>query len=426
MAKVLVLGAGIMGLAAAYQALVDGYDVEVLEAAPEVGGMAAHFDLAGTSTERFYHFICKTDFATFDLLKELKLEDRLHWVRTSMGFFSNGQLSKWGDPVSLFRFPKLSLIDKCRYALFAFVCVRRDSWPSIERESAHSWIRRWCGERVYNRFWRSLLHLKFYEYAEDISALWIWTRIRRIGRSRRNPFQEELGYLTGGSETLVKALAEAIQARGGSIHTSRPGEQVVTSGGRVVAVRTPSGLVPAEHVISTVPTPLVSSIVPDLPAAWRQRYEAIHNIGVICVVFKLRQSVSPHFWINVSEPEFGIPGVIEFSNLRRAGADTIIYVPYYMPVTNPKWALPDQALIDEAFTCLCRIQPRLDVTSIITTHVARLKYGQPICEPGFADKLPPIQTPIEGLQVADTCFYYPEDRGISESVRLGRQMARSI
>jgi hypothetical protein len=34
-----------------------------------------------------------------------------------------------------------------------------------------------------------------------------------------------------------------------------------------------------------------------------------------------------------------------------------------------------------------------------------------------------VQTPISGLQIADTCYYYPEDRGIAESVRLGQQMA---
>jgi hypothetical protein len=37
-----------------------------------------------------------------------------------------------------------------------------------------------------------------------------------------------------------------------------------------------------------------------------------------------------------------------------------------------------------------------------------------------------MQTPIQGLQIADTCFYYPEDRGIAESVRLGRILAESI
>ena len=35
-------------------------------------------------------------------------------------------------------------------------------------------------------------------------------------------------------------------------------------------------------------------------------------------------------------------------------------------------------------------------------------------------------TPIARLQIVNTCFYYPEDRGIAESVRLGRDMARAI
>ena len=40
--------------------------------------------------------------------------------------------------------------------------------------------------------------------------------------------------------------------------------------------------------------------------------------------------------------------------------------------------------------------------------------------------IPPVQTPVSGLQVADTCFYYPEDRGISESVRYGKMMADAL
>ena len=63
---------------------------------------------------------------------------------------------------------------------------------------------------------------------------------------------------------------------------------------------------------------------------------------------------------------------------------------------------------------------------IIASHVARLRHAQPVCEPGFAAKIPAVQTPIQGLQIADTCFYYPEDRGISESVRLGKEMANHL
>ena len=103
-----------------------------------------------------------------------------------------------------------------------------------------------------------------------------------------------------------------------------------------------------------------------------------------------------------------------------------MYVPYYMPTSHPKFSWPDDALIDEAFACLQRINPALTRSDIIATKVARLRYGQPICEPDFLTKIPPVQTPIAGLQIADTCYYYPEDRGIAESVRLGSEMATAL
>ncbi len=425
MAKVVVIGAGAMGLAAAYRAARDGHEVDLVEAAHEPGGMAGHFDFDGVSIERFYHFICKTDTPTFALMRELGIDHLLRWRQTTMGFFNRGKLYPWGDPLSLLRIPTLGIVDKLRYGFFAFVCVRRNSWAAIEDESAKSWIIRWCGQSVYDRLWKPLFDLKFYEYADNISAAWIWTRIRRIGRSRKSIFQEELGYIEGGSITLVNALVNAIEAHGGRVHLGAPVEEITAEAGRVTGVRTATGHYTADHVICTTPTPLVSALVPSLPAEWKQRYDAIHNISVICVIFKLSRPVSPHFWVNVSEPGMEIPGVIEFSNLRSVG-DSIVYVPYYMPYTNPKFSWPDEQLLSEAFGCLQRINPALTSDHIVATKVARLRYGQPVCEPGFAAKIPPVQTPIAGLQIADTCFYYPEDRGVAESVRLGATMADAV
>lgn len=67
---------------------------------------------------------------------------------------------------------------------------------------------------------------------------------------------------------------------------------------------------------------------------------------------------------------------------------------------------------------------RLLRTCVPASKVGRLRHAQPVSTPGFAARLPPVQTAIAGLQVA--CFYYPEDRGISGSVRLGRLMAERI
>ena len=403
-----------------------GHSVIVLEAGTEPGGMAGHFDFDGTSIERYYHFVCRTDYPTFALLKELGIADSLRWRPTSMGLFHKGRLHPWGDPISLLRFPWLSLWSKLRYALFAFVCVRRNRWPSIETETARSWITRWCGAEIYDRFWKPLFAYKFYEYADEISALWIWTRIRRIGRSRKNLLQEELGYLEGGSLTLVSALIDSVKGNGGEVLLGSPAKEVRTIDGKVTGVETAEAFYPADAVICTAPTPFVSKLVPDLPDDLKQRYDAIHNIGVICVIFKLTRSVTPHFWVNVAEADIEIPGVIEFTNLRQAGPDSIVYVPYYIPVTRDKFQWEDKALLEEAFACLQRINPVLTKGDIKATKVTRLRHAQPICEAGFAAKIPQVQTPIAGLQIADTSFYYPEDRGIAESVRLGDQMARSL
>jgi protoporphyrinogen oxidase len=426
MAKLVVIGAGAMGLTAAYHALKAGHDVDVVEASNIPGGMAAHFDFGGVSLERFYHFVCKTDYPTFELMAELGMSDRLRWVDTTMGFFNEGELHRWGDPLSLLRLPGLSLLDKFRYGIFAAVCVRRNQWAAIENESAKAWLVRWCGRKVYERLWRSLLDYKFYEYADNISAAWIWTRIRRIGRSRRSVMQESLGYIEGGSEALIDSLVKAIEQQGGRIHVSSPVSKVTVANGCVTGIDLPSGHLSADFVISTVPTPYVSAMVPDLPIHWRARYESIANIGVICVIYKLKRSVSSHFWVNVSEPSIEIPGIIEFSNLRDFGDDTIVYVPYYMPITHERFTWPDQRLVDESFACLQKLNGQLLREDIVDIKVARLRHGQPICEPGFAKKIPPTKTPIQGLQIADTCFYYPEDRGIAESVRLGRALAKSV
>lgn len=425
MARLIVIGSGAMGLAAAYHAAKAGHSVDVLEGAAEPGGMAAHFDFEGLSIERFYHFICRGDRPTFALLEELGLGDHMRWRTTSMGYFTGGRLYSWGDPISLLRFPEISLISRIRYGLFAFVSARRERWEAIETESARSWITRWCGREVYDRLWKPLFDLKFYRYADNISAAWIWTRIKRIGRSRRSLFVEELGYIDGGSQTLVDGLIAAIRRYGGTIHLSCPALTIEDQDGHVMGVRTPSGFLPADAVICTVPTPLLRGMVPGLPADWIVKYDAIRNIGVCCVLFKLKRSVTQHFWVNVSEPDIQIPGFIEFSNLRPVDC-TIVYVPYYMPTDHPKFAWSDDDFLQEAFGCLRRVNPDLNPADIISSHVGRLRYAQPVCEPGFAAKIPPIWTPIRGLQIADTCFYYPEDRGISESVRLGKEMAERV
>jgi len=426
MKRVVVIGAGAMGLAAAYHLLEAGHQVDVFEADDRPGGMAAHFDLDGLDIERFYHFICKADRATFALLAELGIADKLRWRATTMGYYCAGQLYPWGNPLALLRFPHLDLVSKFRYGLHMFLLTRRTEWADLDALHADDWLRARQGERAWKLLWEKLFALKFFEYGHQVSAAWIWARIKRLGTSRRSLMQEELGYLEGGSRTLVTALAERIEALGGRIHLRCATSEIRVDEGRVVGVVAGGTLHPCDAAISTVPFSRVPDLVPALPEEIKAKYRALLNIGVVCVVHKLRRSVTPNFWVNINDERIEVPGVVEFSNLRNVGDVTVVYVPYYMPVTHPKFQRDDAAFVQESFTYLRLLNPAVVEADRIASYVGRLRHAQPVCPPRFLATLPPIGGVIEGLQIADTSVYYPEDRGISESVRVARELATNV
>jgi len=421
--RIAVLGAGPMGLAVAYQLARDGHQPIVFEADDRIGGMAAAFDFSGLSIERYYHFHCISDHAFLTMLDELSLADKMRWVETKMGYWYQDQLQAWGNPVALLKFRGLSLMAKFRYGLHAFLCTKRNDWKPLDDVEAVGWIRRWVGEEAYEVLWRRLFDFKFYHYSDNLSAAWIWSRIRRIGRSRYSLFREKLGYLEGGSDTLLQAMRADIEAHGGEINLKSPVSKVVIKEGKVEGIEIAGKLETFDKVISTIPLPYVAKLIPDLPSDIMAKFESVQNIAVVCVIVKLRKKLTENFWLNTNDPEMDIPGLVEYSNLRPLDQH-IVYVPFYMPGEHPKFAELDQVFLDKVRRYLKKINPELSDEDFIELRASRYRYAQPICDPSFLDNLPPVALPVTGLYVADTSYYYPEDRGISESIDFGRTMAK--
>jgi protoporphyrinogen oxidase len=96
-----------------------------------------------------------------------------------------------------------------------------------------------------------------------------------------------------------------------------------------------------------------------------------------------------------------------------------------MPGEHPKFAEDDQVFLDKVKRYFKKINPALTDDDFIALNASRYRHAQPICEPGYLDRLPPARLPVQGLWVADTSHYYPEDRGISESIEFGRKMAQA-
>ena len=423
--KIAVLGAGPMGLAVAYQLVRDGYEPVVFEADDRVGGMTAAFDFSGLMIERYYHFHCTSDHAFLKMLDELGLADQMRWVETKMGYWYRNKLQPWGNPVALLKFSGLSFFAKFRYGLHAFLCTKRNDWKPLDHLEATGWIKRWVGSEAYEVLWQRLFDYKFYEYTDNLSAAWIWSRIRRIGRSRFNLFKEKLGYLKGGSHTLLQTLKKEIESSGGKIFLNSPVSKVVIESQKVIGVEVGGKLQKFDKVISTVPLPYIPSLIPDLPKDILVKFKAQKNIAVVCVIVKLKKPLTENFWLNTNDDEMDIPGIVEYTNLRPLDQH-IVYVPFYMPGEHPKFKDDNSVFINKVRGYMQKINPQLKDDDFIDIRASRYRYAQPICDPGYLDKLPPVNLPIDGLWVADTSYYYPEDRGISESIDFGRKLAKTV
>lgn len=426
--RVAVIGAGPMGLAVALRLAQAGDQVSVLERDGRIGGMTAAVDFGGVQIERYYHFVCGPDQATFDLLREFNLSDRLRWTDTHMGFYCKGRLHDWGHPLALLRFPELSLIEKVRYGLHVMGAKNVSDWRPYDAFSSTEWIKRAIGERAYDVMWKSLFHYKFYELQDQLSAAWLGTRIKRVALSRKSLFQESLGFIEGGSEVLIQAMARRIEELGGQIELRAAVEQVRSATGadgreRITGLRVHGQERPFDQVISTIPLPYLSPMVPGLPADERAKLEAIRNVGVVCVLLKLRRPFTRNFWMNINDPRIEIPGLIEYSNLNTTLGTGILYAPFYMPQTHPKYQRPFGDFVEETIRAMELIRPDWDRSDVIDSMASRYEFAQTVCTPGFFDALPPMQSGLQGLFLADTSHYYPEDRSICESARLGERLA---
>jgi len=422
--SVAVIGGGPMGLAIAYQLALEGCRPVLLEADDRLGGMAASFNFAGVPIERYYHFHCLSDQAFFELLEELNLGQLLRWKQTAMGFFLDGRLYPWGSAGSVLKLRRLPLLSRLRYLLHAARCLSLRDWRHLDGISATEWLRTWLGPKGYEVLWAKLFAYKFYQYTDSLSAAWIWSRIRRIGQSRRW-LKETLGYLDGGSDRWIDAIEHRIRELGGEIRLSSP-VTALAGDAHGARITTTSGSEVFDAVISTVPLPLVAPMLrqgqqdPNLIAA----YEAQQSVACTCVVLQTSKPITGNFWTNVNDSRFAIPGIIEMSNLRPI-TPHITYVPFYMPADHPDYGRPNGAFIADSVACLKAINPELQTADILASNCSRYRYAQPVCGTHFLDTLPPLN-PIANIWIADTTVYYPEDRGISESVGFGRDLARKV
>jgi protoporphyrinogen oxidase len=429
--RVVVIGGGLAGLAASHDLVRAGCHVTILEAAPDFGGLASSFRLESQPIERFYHFICRSDTHLLRFVDELGLGAKLSWRRTRTAFYYNKRYFSFGTPFDLLRFSVIPWNQRLRFGLHILRSRYREQWRWLDQLPAKPWLIENIGERAYDVIWHPLLKVKFGDYHEQISAAWVWHRIWRVARSRVSLFEQEtFGCLEHGTATVVDPLVERLRAHPNALLlTGAKVQPLVLRDGRVVEVRTADRSFSCDFVISTVALPSLNRLVPECDHPYFARVRAVKYIGIVCMLLSLTRPFSENFWTNINDPRISFNGIIEQTNLngnlRKAGLN-VVYVPFYLPTTDPRYSASNESLFAEYCGMLSLMNPDFSAAWVKEWHVFRTPYAQPVFTTNFVELMPTHRTPVRGLYVTDSTQFYPEDRTISAAIEQGRKVAAMI
>ena len=347
--QVTIVGGGFTGLTAAYELAKSGISVTVLEAENEIAGLAAAFNVGGEKLDRFYHHWFTNDREVMQLIDELGLNERVEINPTNTGVYYANNFFKLSTPWDLLNFTPLSFTDRVRLGLLALRARQVKDWMVLEDKTAHEWLRELGGDNVYRIVWEPLLKGKFGPYAEQVSAVWFWNKLKLRGGSRGKGGEERLAYFKGGFVGLADALAQRIIDLGGRIETNAPISAITpVDGGWQTA--SSNGIITSDRVIVTTALPLIASMVRNWANdSYIKSLERIQYIGNVCLVLELDRPLSKTYWLNVNDPNFPFVGVIEHTNFERAetyGGNHIVYLSKYLPHTDLMYSMTADELLD--------------------------------------------------------------------------------
>jgi protoporphyrinogen oxidase len=422
----------VTGLTAAYHLVRAGFAVTVMEAAQSVGGLAGSLMLHGKPVEKYYHFICRGDHELVTFVKELGLSDKLYWREAGTSCYIDGHTYAFNTPLDLIKFSAIPFVDRVRFGLHVMVSRYRPGWEDLDGVTAKKWLVERVGPRAYAAIWDPLLRIKFGAFQDHISAAWIWHRIRRVAESREAFLgMNSYGYLEQGCATLLDGilhhLADSDRFR---IELGAPVASVAAENGRIAGVvdGRDHRFVPADAVVSTVAIPEFLRLIPPL-GSFADKLGSIEYLNIACMLIHLDRPFTTSFWLNVNDARIPLNGIIETTNLnQRRDLDNthLVYIPYYLHHSDPRWTYSEREFYDECMTALGRVRPDFSPDWVKHWWVSRDRHAQAICSTGFLDVMPSYDTPIQGLFMTDSSQYYPEDRTVSASVRLGREVADAV
>lgn len=426
-----IIGAGMAGLAAAYDLNKAGHRVTIYEAAPQVGGLAAGFKAPhwDWTLEKYYHHWFQSDKHILGLIRELGWSDKVIFPRPYTVIYFNDRFHPLDSipQAAKFTLKHFSLIDTARFGLVGVYLRLTPRWRPLERVTADAWMRKWVGERVYNALWRPMLVGKFgEENYRDVNMAWFWARLK--SRTTR------LGTFVGGFQAFLDQFAAYLQQRGVTIELNAP---VSALRRQAQAQTTPWQLHLAngeqhnyDAIISTTSPAAMAKLAPDLPSSYSTQLQRLHSMGAVVLTLSLKHRLTTYYWHNLPK-EAGFPflALVEHTNYvdpKHFAGEHIVYCGDYLPSDHPYFELSKEEILQRFLPSLKRFNPDFDPSWLNDSWLSRTRYAQPVPHLNHSHHIPPVRTPLPGLYFASMSQIYPWDRGTNYAVAMGRDVAAML
>jgi protoporphyrinogen oxidase len=423
-----IVGGGMLGLTSALLLSDAGHDVTVFEAQPSFGGLAAAWSIGDVTWDRHYHVTLASDTAVLGLLDRLDLGDEMRWVETKTGSYADGALHSISNSVEFLRYPALRMTDKARLAATILYGARVRDWRRLEQVSAEDWLRRWSGDRTFDRFWLPLLRAKLSENYDRASAAFIWATIQRLYAARNSGMKrEQFGYVSGGYARILERFAAVLSERGVDLRAATP----VTSVARATtpAVTLADGDTETfDRIIVAGASPAAARLITDLPVADRERLASVPYQGIVCASVLLRSPLSPYYLTYITDPA-PFTAVVEMSAFvdpDQLGGHGLVYLPKYVDPADPIFDRSDDSIRSEFLAGLRHIHPSVTDDEILAFEVSRVRRVFPIPTIGYSEHVPPFDSGVPGIFVLSSAQIVNGTLNVNETVQLAHRGITAI
>lgn len=423
-----IIGGGYTGLTAALRLAQAGHNVTLWERG-DFGGQAATIPLGDTRIEIFYHHLFQSDTHIQALAEELGIGDKLMWLPSNVSYFADGRLLPLNGAVDLLKLNIIPIWDRVRVGLVTLWLQFQKDWKKYEGITADEYLTKMLGRNAYEKTLGAQLKAKFGSYHDRVSMVWFWGKIWLRTKSRKNPLeQEKLGYFKGSFQVVANALVQACRDAGVNMvdHTGIAALEQSDSGW---LVKTHAGAEQVNIVLSTTPSTIFQKLVPQLPADYRARLNALEYEGAIVTLLELDHALTDTYWMNIADPEMPFTAVIEHTNFvgpENYGGSHLVYLSKYVEQDHAYFGLSDEEIMTAYMPHLQKLNPKFSTDWIKRRWTFRERAAQPITPLHYSEKIPDLKTPLDNLWLANTTQIYPEDRGTNYAVRLGEDVAQRI